>query len=310
VFACASSAQVPHDDVVRLNEFYRLSAQIEDGLWPGWSKVPDPVLLVTADAEFLTHFPTVPEKFTASSDGFVTRPRVFDPHLLATFPAFGAPSVIVVGKPAMTLIKTRTPWIIVLMHEHFHQLQYAQPGYWDAVNGLGLAHGDTSGMWMLNYPFPYARPEVSASFGELRDQLLVALRAPDGEKFKASAARYVELRQKFLAQLSADDRKYLNFQLWQEGMARYVQIKAAEAAATYQPTGEYKALANYESFDAYAKRARTETLNELQGIDIAKAQRVVVYSFGATEGLLLDRLHPQWRNAYFAHLLSTDALFD
>ena len=30
-----------------------------------------------------------------------------------------------------------------------------------------------------------------------------------------------------------DDRKYFSFQLWQEGVARYIQIKSAEAAADY-----------------------------------------------------------------------------
>jgi len=306
-----SAAQtLPADDAVRLREFYRLSPQIEDGLWPGWSKVPDPVLLVTADTEFLTHFPRTPDKFVAASDGFLARPRTFNTHFQATLPLFGPPSTILIGEPKNTQSKSSTPWLIVLMHEHFHQLQYAQPGYWDAVNGLGLAHGDTTGMWMLNYAFPYAKPEVTASFAALRDQLLVAVRAPDGPQFKAAAKRYLDLRNSFLAQLSPDDRKYLNFQLWQEGIARYMQIKAAEAAASYQPTAEYKALADYEAFDVYARHARADTLDELQKIDIAKAERVAVYSFGATEGLLLDRLHPQWKAAYFTHMLSTESLFD
>jgi hypothetical protein len=49
---------------------------------------------------------------------------------------------------------------------------------------------------------------------------------------------------------------------WQEGIARYTQIKAAEAAADYQPTVEYAALADFEPFSARPK-ARTENLNEL-----------------------------------------------
>jgi len=40
------------------------------------------------------------------------------------------------------------------MHEHFHQLQNGQPRYFQAVQDLGLSHGDNTGMWMLNYPFP------------------------------------------------------------------------------------------------------------------------------------------------------------
>ena len=46
-----------------------------------------------------------------------------------------------------------------------------------------------------------------------------------------------------------------------------------------------------------------------QLVDLAKSKRTGIYAFGAAEGLLLDRLTPQWRNAYFDHLLSTDAFF-
>jgi hypothetical protein len=308
--ATASAAQLPADDAVRVHEFYRLATQIEDGIWPGWSKVADPVLLVTSNGEFLTHFPSTPAGFQVSADGFVTRPRKLDTHFQATLPIFGPPAVILVGEPGNTASKTSTPWLIMLMHEHFHQMQDAQPGYWDAVNALGLSHGDQSGMWMLNYPFPYTDPEIARSFAQLRDQLLVALSETDGREFDKAAHEYFGLRRQFFAKLSPEDHKYLGFQLWQEGMARYTEIKAAEAADDYEPTPAYRALADYESFSAYAKKARSKTIEELRQVDIAKAQRVAVYPFGAAEGLLLDRLDPKWKLTYFKHLLSTDALFD
>jgi len=39
-------------------------------------------------------------------------------------------------------------------------------------------------------------------------------------------------------------------------------------------------------------------------------KRLAVYSFGAAEGLLLDRLDPKWKDGYFEHLLSTDSFFE
>jgi hypothetical protein len=47
----------------------------------------------------------------------------------------------------------------------------------------------------------------------------------------------------------------------------------------------------------------------LRTIDLAKAGRVAVYSFGSVEGMLLDRLNPQWKSEYFQHMLTTDPLF-
>jgi hypothetical protein len=304
------SIQIPQDDAIRIREFYRLADQVQDQIWPHWDRVPTPLLLVTEKAEFLTHYPAPPKEFTKVDGGFYERPRQFPTELLATFPAFGPPSVIVIGEPKNTKSKTSTPWLITLMHEHFHQLQNSQPDYYKGVESLGLGHGDQSGMWMLNYAFPYEEPHVVEGFGHLRDLLLAAVSEQDDVEFAKLAKKYAAERKKFLAQLSADDHKYFSFQIWQEGIARYTQIMAAEAAAAYQPTEEYKALPDFESFAAYAVRARRETLDELKQADLAKGRRNVFYSFGATEGLLLDRLNPKWKDEYFLRMFSTDSYFE
>jgi hypothetical protein len=309
-FAQTSSQQVPVDDSVRIHEFYGLASQIQDQIRPNWSQVLAALLLVTPGEEFLTHHLAPPKDFKGVGDGFYARPRQFATNLLATFPAFGPPSLIVIGEPKNTSSKTSTPWLITLMHKHFHQLQNAQPGYFQAVQDLGLSRGDTTGMWMLNYPFPYEKPEVAHSFANLRDLLLIAVTEPDKGKVANLAKQYVQERKKFFAQLSSDDKKYFNFQLWQEGIARYTQIKAAEAAAQYQPTAEYAALFDFELFTTYAAKAKTETLNEIKEADLREWKRTVVYSFGAAEGLLLDRLNPKWKDEYFKHPLSMDSFFE
>lgn len=317
---------LPRADELRIREFYRLAPQIEGQVWPGWtstcatattltntastssasSSTCGPMLLVTAETEFLTHYPEPPAEFKKIGEDLYARPRKFPTALLATFPAFGAKSVIVIGEPENTEAKTSTPWLFVVMHEHFHQLQDGRPGLYEAMNGLGLAHGDQTGMWMLNYPFPYEKPALGAAFAHLRDLLLEALNQPDGEGFQSAARKYAVERKKFFAELSSDDRKYLSFQLWKEGIARYVQIKSAEAAAKYQPTAEYAALPDYESFESYAQRARGDTMSELKKADLASWKRVVVYSFGGCEGLLLDRVEPGWKDAYFKNLFTLD----
>ena len=308
-FAQAPAPSLPAADAVRIHEFYLLAPQITDQVWPGWNSTPAPLLLVTKQTEFLTHHPHPPADFKKIGNDVYARPRQFPVNLLATFPAFGPPSVIVIGEPENTEAKTSTPWLFVLMHEHFHQLQDSQPGMFEAVDKLGLSRGDTTGMWMLNYPFPYTRPELAYSFSALRDCLLTALGEKDQAAFVTAANKYVAARKKFFAQLSNDDRKYLSFQLWKEGIARYTQVRSAELAAKYQPTGEYRALPDFESFGDYASVARTQTLKELQKVDLAADQRVVVYSWGAAEGFLLDRLDPMWKEGYFKNLFTLDLYF-
>jgi hypothetical protein len=302
--------QLPEKDAIRIREFYRLNAQIADDVWQGWSRTIAPLLLVTSQGEFLTHHPDTPADFEKVGDNLYARPRQFAVNLLATFPAFGPQSVIVIGEPENTEAKTSTPWLITVMHEHFHQLQDGQPGMLEAMKGLGLAHGDETGMWMLNYPFPYDKPEVVRSFADLRRLLLEALNEKKDAKFRKLAGQYALERKKFFGQLAPDDRKYLSFQFWKEGIARYVQVKSAEAAAGYQPTPEFAALADYEPFAVYAKRFRGDTMRELGEADLAKSKRIVVYSFGACEGFLLDRVDPKWKGDYFEHPFTLDPYFN
>jgi len=301
--------QLPSKDAVRIREFYRLRAEIADRVWPQWVSTPAPLLLVTGDTEFLTHHPTVPSDFKKIGDDLYARPRRFPPNLLATFPAFGPPSVIVIGEAESTEAKTSTPWVMTLMHEHFHQLQDSQPGFFEALKNMGLAHGDETGMWMLNFPFPYDKPESVRAFAQLRDLLLTALNEGKHKEFLRLAQHYVTERKKFFAQLSTEESKYMSFQLWREGIARYTQIKSAEAAAHYRPTPEYAALCDYESFETYGAKARSDTLKELKQADLAKGKRLVFYSFGACEGFLLDRVNPKWRADYFRQMFTLDPYF-
>jgi hypothetical protein len=308
----AQSAKAPSllgDDAIRVAEYYRLAPTIEDKVWAGWSKVPSPLILVTPDSEFLSRHPDPPKDFKQIGQDLFARPRQYPVSLQATFPAFGPPAVMVVGEPANTASKTSTPWLFIVMHEHFHQLQWAQPGYTDAVNALGLSKGDATGMWMLNYPFPYDNPEIVRNFAELRDLLLRALNEPDGPKFRALVNEYISARTKFFAKLASDDRKYFAFQLWQEGIARYTEVRSAEAAADYQPTPQFAALPDYEAFLHFARRKRSITLDELQHADLPGWKRGAVYPFGATEGFMLDRIHPAWKELYFNRMLSTDSFF-
>jgi len=102
-------------DRIRLAEAFRLSDQLGDELWPGWSKAPLAVLLVTPEKEFLIRHPQPSNDFTPlgydsklKSEVFY-RDRKFQTSLLATFPAVGGISTIVIGQAENTASKTSAP---------------------------------------------------------------------------------------------------------------------------------------------------------------------------------------------------------
>ncbi len=317
LFSVAYSAPaIAEIDRIRIAESYRIGEQLQDQLWPGWSTAPFGILFVTDDHEFLIRHPKPNDEFNSigydkllKSEVFV-RPRKFQKSFLATFPAFGPTPVIVVGKAENTSDKTSSRWVAVLLHEHFHQLQYSRPDYFAEVNALDLHGGDTTGMWQINYPFPYANETVVLRFRGLTDSLLKAYEASSKQDPVATLKTYLEKREVFAESLKPEDYKYASFQLWQEGIARYTQYKMAELAGSrYRPSKAFRALPDYVPFDKEAKRLLSATLEEMRDLDLAKWERTVFYPFGAVEGLLLDRLEPSWRSRYFVEKFSIDRFY-
>jgi hypothetical protein len=222
----------------------------------------------------------------------------------------GGVSTVVIGQPENTEAKTSTRWVITLLHEHFHQLQDSQPRFYADVDSLGLARGDTTGTWMLNFPFPYTRAEVKDQFAATAQALLQALQAREKPEFGARFAAYLERRQQFRDLLKADEDRYFAFQVWKEGIARYTEYRLAElAAAEYKPSKEFQGLKDYRAFKDVARDILGALEKELGSVQLDKARRTVVYNFGAAEGLLLDRARPAWRQQYFAEKFSLDKHF-
>jgi hypothetical protein len=298
-------------DRTRLAEAFRLGDQIGDRVWPGWSWAPFTVLLVTPENEFLLRHPAPSLDFTRlgydallKSDVYC-RKRTFPTHYLATFPAIRVStiSVIVVGQAENTSVKTFTPWVITLLHEHFHQMQDSQPNFYADVNALNLSKGDQTGMWMLNYAFPYDRKDVQEQFALMSRLLAKAVggQSRKGAKTQSNAKvrAYLEARRKFQAMLAPDDYKYFSFQLWKEGIARYTEYQVARLAASrFRASKEFRALKDYRTFADFARTTHEGIFRELEKQKLGESKREVVYSFGAAEGLLLDQVKPRWRRRY------------
>jgi hypothetical protein len=300
-------------DRVRLAEAFYLADALGNKLWPEWDQAPFAVLLVTPEHEFLMRHPMPSDDFTLIGDDALLKSKVwyrkrkFSPQLLATFPAVGSVPTIVIGRAEGTAAKTSTPWVITLLHEHFHQLQNSKPRYFADVDALGLARGDQSGMWMLNYPFPYA--EVKDDFAALSKSLAAALRARGQADFAEKFASYAEARRKFRSALKEDDRKYLDFQVWQEGIARYTEYHVATLAAGYQPSEAFRGLKDFTPYKDEATAILKRVEQELDTVRFDRSKRDALYAFGAAEGLVLDCARPDWRKRYFEDRFSLSAHF-
>lgn len=301
--AGGAQAEVPRRDRVRLAEAMRLADALGDDFWPGWRRTPLGVLLVTDSVEFLIGHSQPSADFarlgydTLLKREVWTRPRQFPPTLLATFPAVSGIPTIVIGSAEHTG-KSSTAWVLTLLHEHFHQWQYSQPDYYAGVARLDLAHGDTTGQWMLDYSFPYDSAPVQQAVRRLATALGQALDAPPGAQVKALKTA-VSARETLRGSLTAADYRYFEFQLWQEGVARFIEYAAARAAAeSGEPSAAFRSLADYEPYSAAAAGARRSLRRELEQLALGRQRRVAFYPLGAALALLLEQTRSDWKRAY------------
>jgi hypothetical protein len=323
MFAGSTLAQdkpaMPFIDRVRLAEAFSIGDALGDRVWKEWNKAPFAVLFVMADYEFLIRHPKPsPDFILVGYDPLLKsnvyfRKRTYQQDLLATFPAIKDSNVstIVIGKAENTSKKTSTPWVVTVLHEHFHQLQNSQQTYYADVGALNLSRGDETGMWMLNFPFPYDEPKVKQHFTVLSRLLAETLQAPSRSELRTKQTAYIAARRQFEKILSPDDYRYFSFQVWQEGIARYTEYRIAGLAAKkHKPSKEFRALKDYQPFTQMADQIKNNILKQLSTLQLDEYQRVAFYPLGAGEALLLDSAKTKWQNRYFAEKFYVDKYFE
>lgn len=267
-------------------------------IWPGYETAPFGLLATLEGREVLFCHGSLVAGFTALPPDPDTRcdlqerPNVFPRNLLAAMPVIEGISTIVMGTPESTG-RDQVDWTQTIFHEHFHQYQSGFDNYYQRLNGLDLDGGDDTGMWMLNYPFPYREEQFELALSRAAQQLHDAINQ-HGTSFQEQVSIYLKARQALEAAVPAEDWRYLELQLWMEGVARWTEIEIALGSSNSGVVASGRAL-------------RQRTVSSLPGLDAAQLGRALVYPYGATEAMLLERCKPTWRQGYPA-VLSLGAL--
>ncbi|MBL4616071.1 MAG: hypothetical protein JKY46_00105 [Robiginitomaculum sp.] len=298
-------------DTVLMGEARKVLSAYGGQLWPGFFGKDFPIVIVDHKHDKFYCARKLPVGFTLFSIDADTNCRIdireagqFSTNIQATLPFAGAGPVAVIG--AYGIIESNsTSWIATLLHENFHQYQMNWSGYYSGLTALDLAGDDDSGMWALNYPFAYDDQQVVAIIRSNSLDLVAILTEPDKNIRKKLALQYAAKRAGRLSTLTAADRRYMEFQLWQEGMARYTELALAEFAAS----GTHTSLGVDHDFAALAANLRTRILQTLIEGKISQHQRVYFYSLGAAEALVLDEIDQSWRESYFSNGLSMAGFF-
>ena len=293
--AWAAPSQAARDVGRSIAQVRTFARSTGDKLWPGYGSASFEFLLIAGDKEELLCRKKVPDGFEA--DGVdpasgcrrYVRPRSgFPDTLLAAMPMFGPPSTIVMGTPQSTG-RSEADWTRTILHEHFHQWQDSFPNIFDRMYALDLAGDDKTGMWMLNYAFPYSDPAVMTAFDAASHALGAAVDARGKPGFHRALTRYLVARAKLASAAGKRNWRYAELELWKEGVARWTEIQLGK---------RYPDPAVRASAVELEKRSRAW----LDKPNLAGAGREFVYPYGAAEATLLDACGPAWRRDYSTQL--------
>ena len=110
--------------------------------------------------------------------------------------------------------------------------------------------------------------------------------------------RYIIQRKHLKDVLKPADYRYLSFQIWQEGMAKYTEYKFLELLATDSIPKVYNTLSDFIPYKELKEHFFRSEISNLTNLLLNKAHRVAFYSLGFAEGLLLDELNKDWEKEY------------
>lgn len=311
-----SQQEMRMEDKIRIAEALKISEFVSDNIWKDWSKADFTILFLSDSLEYLINHPNPSEDFTQSYfDTYLNkkvyiRKKVFQKNFLATFPAVNGVNTVVVGTPENTG-RSSLYWVITLLHEHFHQYQFGQKNYFEKLNNLDLSGGDNSGMWVLSYNFAYEDTTVNKAFNELKLKLLDAFNEEDKKLFRKKTIEYLKAKKEFKNLVSEKDYRYLEFQLWQEGIARYTEyaVLSYMIKNKYVLSEDFMKLKDYEPLEENYDKRIGKLKDEIKKASLSEEKRVCFYSLGAIEGLVLDSYQKHWRNKYTKNMFNTSNLF-
>lgn len=302
IFLNAQCLKPDHLDLVKIAD--KVRSVCTSGYWKEWASTPFSILLVEDEHEYVLNTRTADTSFFFGCDSIQFRQATMNKHFLATFPMINRQPTIVVGTPENTR-KSPEGWIVTLLHEHFHQLQFTHPEYYTAQKKLGLDKGDQTGMWMLNHPFPYDRKEVVEVIRKMSTNLLNVYAEKPGHG--QILVHHKRLKAKLQQLAGQEHYTYFNLQLWQEGFSRFMEILLLEDWIDNFDQVDQQAFSRCQLLDlltSYHKRIK----KDLSSGDLADMKREYFYSLGAAEAMLIARTNPDWKVNYFEKLYDTDHL--
>lgn len=290
-------------DKSEIAEALRLQASIGDQVWPGFGQSQIPVILYNDKYEFLTGATNPPAPWTAvEGDSFrgrsyycrvAAKPQAFAVLIGATWA--GSMSTLERMNVKLPLKITPDYHVILILHEVFHAYQAVQSP---------VRFARARAVYSSEDRYHKHDAAFAAAWNTEGSLLAAALKANEDAQARLGARQYLQARDARRAQasLSQELTAYERELEWLEGLAKYVELRFYELAASQRSD---TAFADYKPGLPYWR----PDLFRLEKAMGQQAGDLRFYLSGMAQARLLDRLSPGWQvramrdNVYLEDLL-------
>jgi hypothetical protein len=305
-------------DKARLAEALNIKSRLGASLWPDWAASRHPLILWNQAYEFLVDYPGQPpagweivpqDSFNGQAyyrreaknpqnfavpvgDGWagsMAEKTEMDVFMIETFRSL-FPTPLKQIFPYRVLIQPSETQIGGVLHEDFHVFeQEAAP---QKLLKAEAAHrsGDQ---------YEAASEAFKAEFKQEADLLARALQAESNTEAADLVRQFLQVRENrrnttHLDQALVDYERWLE---WEEGMAKYVEVKAYRLASQTPDYVPLPGMADDPYFKGYKKFNSRWSQELVQLRNPSGSFETRFYNTGMAESFLLDRLDPDWKNS-------------
>jgi hypothetical protein len=276
-------------DKSQVGEALRLQASLGDQVWPGFGHSRIPIILYNDKYEFLTGATNPPAPWiSVEGDSFQSRPyyrraagnpQAFAVRIGATWAGSMSTRERMNAKTPLKI--TPDYHVVMILHEMFHAYQASQSPLRFARARAAYSSEDR-----------YHKHDAAfaAAWNTEGSSLAAGLKANDDAQARLGVRQFLQARdaRRARASLSQELTAYERELEWLEGLAKYVEIRFYELAASL---GSDPSFADYKSGLPYWRP-------DLMRLEKAMGQQsgdLRFYLSGMAQARLLDRLSSGWQ---------------
>ncbi len=280
-----------------------ISYDFDESLWKNFNEPPFSILFVGRETEFLIDHYYQPDGFSRHLYDTLFHSAIYIRPASEIYPK-GTLDFHGLYTISTTLNDFRRlnyeEKVLFLIKERMHQYQYSSERFFLELNKLALFDiNQIKKTGIFKHELNTYESKTSSGFNQYVNSLLQAVISLETPEMDPAFREFIEARKLFNSLITLEDRKYIEFIKYHEGIALYAQYQLLQVMerkdSTYRDL-KYSFIQNQ--------------MQSTNGFDLNNLTNEVLSQIGFLEAILLDTKNPFWTKKYLDYKFDLTKFFD